>query len=417
MDRPHRPQLGRQRTSSYGSFIINRDQRTEPTLQGNNLPGFGDVRPARRYFLSLGYTRILSPSMTNELRAGLNRVRIDFHRTFTRRPCRRSASHRPRACSRISTFPGAMSFGGISGFPQGRGDTTYQYTDTLGWVRGRHSIRMGGEYRRFDNNNFNGGTGGVITFGTMAAFLAGTPTSATQTARRATPALRVNAFGAFVQDDFKAQREADAESRPALGVQRRPVREVQPALGLRLRAAIRWCGWERTASSGPTSGSSPNFGPRVGFAYDPFGGGKTVIRGGFGHLLRPAGDQYREQASGSNPPFSASVNNTSNISLANPFAAPARSGQRNQRDRSELPRRHGALVQLQRAARSRRNRVPGGVCRKRGPSPADHWRLEPGHQRRPPDFRLQQHQYPAVGFEFQLQRSVAERQPAAHAAT
>lgn len=30
----------------FGTFISNRDQRTEPTLQGNNLPGFGDTRPA-----------------------------------------------------------------------------------------------------------------------------------------------------------------------------------------------------------------------------------------------------------------------------------------------------------------------------------------------------------------------------------
>ena len=28
-----------------GSFIINRDERTEPTLQNNNLPGFGDAFP------------------------------------------------------------------------------------------------------------------------------------------------------------------------------------------------------------------------------------------------------------------------------------------------------------------------------------------------------------------------------------
>ena len=32
----------------FGSFIINRDERTEPTLQSNNLPGFGDRRPAKR---------------------------------------------------------------------------------------------------------------------------------------------------------------------------------------------------------------------------------------------------------------------------------------------------------------------------------------------------------------------------------
>ena len=64
----------------YGTFIINRDKRTEPTLQGNNLPEFGDERPAKRWLISLGYTRVIAPSLTNELRAG----RIVCGSTLTR---------------------------------------------------------------------------------------------------------------------------------------------------------------------------------------------------------------------------------------------------------------------------------------------------------------------------------------------
>jgi hypothetical protein len=307
----------------FGSFIINHDQRTEPTLQGNNLPGFGDTRPARRYFLSLGYTRILSSSLTNEFRAGMNRVKISFNPAFTESSSTFGITS-PSGVSPNYNVPGAMSFGGISGFPQGRGDTSYQYSDTVGWVRGKHSIRFGGEYRRFSNNAFNGGTGGVITFGTMAAFLAGTPTSATQTALPATPALRVNAFGAFIQDDFKAS--------------------ARLTLNLGLRWEYNGVPWEKYnrlsvydfaenqlirvgtgGVDGPYRKDFTNFSPRVGFAYDPFGGGKTVVRGGFGlYYDQPVTNIVG--GLGSNPPFSASVNNTSNINLANPFAAPAGSG-------------------------------------------------------------------------------------------
>lgn len=307
----------------FGSFIINRDQRTEPTLQGNNLPGFGDIRPAHRYFLSLGYTRILSSSITNELRAGLNRVRISFNPAYLASPSSVGITS-PSGVFPDIVVPGAFAFGGIAGFPQGRGDTTTQYSDTVGWVRGHHSMRFGGEYRRFDNNNFNGGTGGTISFGSMAAFLAGTPTSATELARAATPALRVNGGGAFFQDDWKASAKLTLNLGLRWEYNGVPYEKYD-------RLSVYDFAQNKLVQIGTNGVERPyqrrltDFGPRLGFAYDPFGTGKTVVRGGWGlYYDQPVTNTVT--GLGSNPPFSASVNNTSNISLANPFAAPPLSG-------------------------------------------------------------------------------------------
>ncbi len=306
----------------YGSFVINDDDRIEPTLQGNNLPGFGDERPAQRYFLSLGYTRILSSSVTNELRAGFNRLRISFNPAFTEDLSTFGISS-PSAVFPNITVPGAMSFGGISGEPQGRGDITWQYSDTVGWIRRKHSIRMGGEFRRFASNNLNSGTGGVLTFGTLAAFLAGTPTQATQTSLPATPALRVNAFGMFVQDDYKVSARLTLN----LGL-RWEYNGVPYEKHDRLSVydfASNSLVQEGVGGAEPYGQQFTNFGPRAGFAYDPFGSGKTVVRAGFGiYYDQPVTNIVT--GLGSNPPFSASVNNTSNISLSNPFAAPPAAG-------------------------------------------------------------------------------------------
>jgi len=306
----------------YGSFVINRDNRTEPTLQGNNLPGFGDERPAQRYFLSLGYTRILSSSLINELRAGFNRLRISFNQDFNEDPSTFGITSPSRVFPNVAV-PGAMSFGGINGEPQGRGDTTYQYSDTVTWIRGRHSIRMGGEFRRFSSNNLNSGTGGALTFGTMAAFLADTPTQATQTSLPATPALRVNAFGVFAQDDYKVSTTLTLNLGLRWEYNSVPY-EKHDRLSIYdfVSNSVVRVGVNRAQ---PYRQQFTNLGPRVGFAYNPFGGGKTVVRGGFGiYYDQPVTNIVT--GLGSNPPFSASVNNTSNISLSNPFAAPLTGG-------------------------------------------------------------------------------------------
>jgi hypothetical protein len=306
----------------FGSFIINRDSRTEPTLQANNLPGFGDSRPAKRALLSLGYTHIFSPLVTNDLRAGLNRVRIDFIQDDKANPADFGITSPSAVFPNINVAGGTLRFGGIDGFPQGRGDTTFQYDDTLGWVHGRQSIRFGAEFRRFRNNNFNGGTGGILAFGTIASFLTGTLSSATETALPATPALRVNALNLFVQDDVKLNAHLTLN----LGVRweyNGAPSEIFNRLGVYNFAQNKLT----PVGSGVDAYASryTNFGPRVGFAYDPTGKGKTVVRGGVGFYFdQPVTNIVT--GLGSNPPFSNAVNNTSNINLANPYAVPPGSG-------------------------------------------------------------------------------------------
>jgi hypothetical protein len=309
----------------FGNFISNRDSRTEPTLQQNNLPGFGDFRPARRYLLSIGETHSFTSSVINEFHMGLNRVHIEFDPDVLGKlnPVDYGMNTGSSLFPNINVT-GVMRFGGIettpgAGFPQGRGDTLYQFTDTLAWIHGRHSVKFGAEFRRFQNNNFNLFTGGTITFPNLAAFLSGSPSSATQTQRPVNDDLRVSALDTFVQDDFKMNTRLTWN----LGLRweyNGVPNEVLNHLGIfdfsQNKIVTVAQGIDR-----PYKRLFTNFGPRVGFAYDPVGKGKTVIRGGVGlYFDQPVTNLIGNLAS--NPPFSFAVNFTSNVVLATPYSQP-----------------------------------------------------------------------------------------------
>jgi hypothetical protein len=211
-------------------------------------------------------------------------------------------------------------FGGIDTFPQGRGDTTFQYSDTLAWIRGKHSFKFGGEFRRFRNNNFNGGTGGFILFPSLAAFLAAQPSQTVETALPVSPALRVKALGAFAQDDVKLTSHFTLN----LGL-RWEYNGVPSEIHNRLSVFdFTNRALERIGSGDldePYHKQFTNFGPRLGLAWSPFRGSKTVIRSGVGYYFdQPVTNVVTPM--GSNPPFSQSVNITQNINLAAPFNSP-----------------------------------------------------------------------------------------------
>ena len=64
--------------SVHWYYAFQRDQRGEPTLQGNTVPGFGDTRHSHRQIMTFNETHIFRSNLVNEARFGFNRIDITF---------------------------------------------------------------------------------------------------------------------------------------------------------------------------------------------------------------------------------------------------------------------------------------------------------------------------------------------------
>jgi outer membrane receptor protein involved in Fe transport len=264
-------------------YAIQQDQRNEPpTTDGNTFPGGGDQRNGRRQLLTFNEDWTLSPTLTNEFRAGANRILIVFAADNTGAAPAYNIDSGVTAAIGIPqiSVTGAFEFGGISGFPQGRGDDVETFSDTLSWVHGNHVVKFGGEYRRQNTDNFSY-TPGTFSFPSITAFLADQANSFSVTDSNRSNRTYGNSIGAFVTDTWKL--------RPTFTV----------TLGLRYdwygtptEAENRFVVFNPTTDSlnqvgqngGPSRAyqqSALNFEPRVGIVWDPFKNGKTVFRSGY----------------------------------------------------------------------------------------------------------------------------------------
>jgi len=290
----------------HGYYALQRDKRGEPTLQGNSIPGFGDTRTSRRQIFTLNETHTFGASVVNEARFGFNRIHIAFVPNAQLNPLDfgiRNGVTEAIGLPQIAVGGTGLNFGGPTGFPQGRSDTTYVLSDTLSYLHGNHSFRFGGEWRRFYNNNTGKDTGS-FSFANMAAFLAGTANAFTVTLGDVSSAIAQGALGAFVQDNWK----------------------VRPNLTFELGFRYDWLmspteRFDRFVDYVPEVNSliqvnhgiapvyntnAQNFQPRLGFAWDPWKDGKTSIRGAYAILAdQPITNLVTGNAS--NPPFATSV--------------------------------------------------------------------------------------------------------------
>ena len=130
----------------HGFYAFQTDTRTEPALQGDTIPGWGDHRHAHRQIGTLTETHIFNPSLVNEARLGFNRIFITFSPANTLDPTSVGLGDGLSGnvgLPQITLRDIGLTFGGPSGFPQGRTDTLGVLSDTLSQLKGRHDIKYG----------------------------------------------------------------------------------------------------------------------------------------------------------------------------------------------------------------------------------------------------------------------------------
>jgi hypothetical protein len=302
----------------HGFYALQEDTRTEPALQGDTIPGWGDHRHARRQIATFSETHIFSSSLVNEARVGYNRIAIAFVPANTIDPT--SVGLGDGLSGKVGLPQTTLSdiglvFGGPSGFPQGRTDTTAVGADTLSLIKGKHDIKIGGEFRRYLVASFAGNIG-TLTFTTST-----TPTSLFQTDMATVFSVQPNivssriydnSLGTFVQDNYKVLPNLTLElglryewnGTPVEGANRFTI--FNPA-----NLTLTQVGTDGLSRTAAYKQNALNFEPRVGFAWDLSGKGTTVVRAGYGYLVdQPVSGVVSGMAS--NPPFSTAVSYSGN---------------------------------------------------------------------------------------------------------
>ena len=277
---------------------------------GNNSGTVSDASQLQTKWLTQIHTRaqvfgtnwtwVPSSAWVNEARFGYNRL---YQPTFT------SDHNVPATAYGINTgvtnplyfglpriniapfyiFP--QELGGFN-WPKVQGpDTRFQFVDHVSYTRGKHAIKFGGELHRdgFSGAAY-GGVRGRIKFGfgvndvfpgatSLEDFFAGVPDKGSQLVGDPTRHIHNWGYATFVQDDWRLSKTLTLnlglryELNTIVKEDHNLLGNFDPARGLQQVGR---------GLNAPYNGDHNNFAPRVGFAWDVNGSGKTVVRGGGG---------------------------------------------------------------------------------------------------------------------------------------
>ncbi len=274
---------------------------------------------ARGY--DLGYTRIFNSRIVNEARLGYNRDDYGYQPPFY--GANISANLGIVNANRgLSTSGGAL-IGGYNGQLEYTGDfglfavpqNTYELTDTLNLQIGRHSLAVGGTYLRrevaffrpiFGKGFFNiAGNGVDFTGWETSELLVGGVDSYGIGAQNGFFANESQEDAAFAQDDWRVTKRLTLNLGFRYDVLTWPYEKhnqqaaFDPNSGNLLLAGL------NGVSRSIVNQDYLLFAPRVGFAYDVFGDGRTAIHGGYGIFYFPDYGGINNQL-GQNPPYGGS---------------------------------------------------------------------------------------------------------------
>jgi hypothetical protein len=295
------------------------DSNSSSFTANGRLPGFGRITDAIHHQLAVTETHIFRPNLLNEVRFGF--YNFPLPGTDVQRIDPRSVGIEPM--NNVPGLPGVLVTGflgyGYTGNDFVDEQNNFQFANTLSWIRGNHSVRIGGEYRynmmlssgvpfqgRFSFN-------GQYTTNAFADFLLAAPNQVIVANGPAVIDMRASNYALFVQDDWKATQ------RLTLNMGLRYEYDTPPtdvALGRLLNfypERYRGPGVDSGLVIGGESPGVPastifpdrtNLGPRFGFAYALGSNSRTVLRGGYGIFYDSRSGQVTQQKL-FEPPYSA----------------------------------------------------------------------------------------------------------------